>query len=594
MHFLSRGCLTLLLLLPLMAWSAENEKDEAKKIFEAGLVAMRQSDTDPSKSITAAILMTQAKTLYAKLGDADRLQEVNSCLFWCKKRLNNDQINEYLAIVKKNSPTDVKSIEEQIKTVVKEVEAVAAKPVTQNDSRSYMDRADQYAQKNPQKYFEINIRYMEVAERFEKIDMAVASQAFRKASDALKIYGESLKKEAAQLEKDKKALSDRAKLVEDSIATLFSTPSVVSTTGLPVPSPELVSKSVTNLQSTYAEKYRSAMPNAKAELCSELFVKAKTSQGNPALCYAMISEACRLASDIKVQDIGLILHAGDFLAKTFTNVDSLAEKKRLLSLGTTPLNSAAIKLLNNPVDPDANTQVGLSFCFTRGDFASGLPILIRSGDSALSDLAKKEIVKDAIALRQLEIAEGWNKLVKDGKYKNHSVKMTAHAVVFYRMALKTGLTGGSKDSAEKTANELEMSVPLELCEIKDWNKITEREWERLPGTIMKIDGTKVEINTRVALREGQAVRVVPHPTDKWTLYMNYSDAVEATWQGSCKDGWDESVKFNFGEVTLSMSQNGGMVKMGEVSGPGSIFIRRASNYVSKGSIRLKFIPVKNQ
>jgi hypothetical protein len=162
------------------------------------------------------------------------------------------------------------------------------------------------------------------------------------------------------------------------------------------------------------------------------------------------------------------------------------------------------------------------------------------------------------------------------------------------MALKTGLTGGSKDSAEKTANELEMSVPLELCEIKDWNKITEREWERLPGTIMKIDGTKVEINTRVALREGQAVRVVPHPTDKWTLYMNYSDAVEATWQGSCKDGWDESVKFNFGEVTLSMSQNGGMVKMGEVSGPGSIFIRRASNYVSKGSIRLKFIPVKNQ
>jgi hypothetical protein len=111
---------------------------------------------------------------------------------------------------------------------------------------------------------------------------------------------------------------------------------------------------------------------------------------------------------------------------------------------------------------------------------------------------------------------------------------------------------------------------------------------------MKIDGGKLEIKSGVVLREGQTVRVVPHPTDKWTLYMNYSDPVETTWQGSRKDGWDKSTKFNFGEVTLSLSQNGGMLKMGEVSGPGSIFIRRGSNYLSKGTIRLKFIPVKNQ
>jgi hypothetical protein len=594
MRLLLRCCLSLLLLMPLIGWSAESEKDQARKIFEAGLVAMRQSDTDPSQSITAAILMTQAKELYTKIGDTDSLQEVNSCLFWCKKRLNNDQINEYLAKVKKNTPTEVAVIEEQIKTVVKNVEQIAAKPVTQDESKSFMDRADQFAQKNPLKYFEINVRYMEVAERFEKIDMAVASQAFRKASDALKGYGESLKKEAAQLEKDQKALSEKAKLVDGAIDTLFSAPKVVSTTGLPVPSPELVSKAVANLQNTYAEKYRSAMPNAKADLCAELFTKAKTSQGDSTLCYSMITEACRLASDSKVQDIGLILNAGDFLAKTFANVDSQTEKKRLLALGSTPLNTAAIKLINNPDDADANTLVGLSFCFTHGDFVSGLPMLIRSGDTFLADLSKKEIAKDTNALRQLEIADGWNKQVKDGKYKNYTIKMSARAVEFYRQALKTGLTGGSKDQAEKTANELEMSVPLELSEIKDWNKITNRDWERLQGTIMKIDGGKLEIKTGVVLREGQTVRVVPHPTDKWTLYMNYSDPVETTWQGSRKDGWDKSTKFNFGEVTLSLSQNGGMLKMGEVSGPGSIFIRRGSNYLSKGTIRLKFIPVKNQ
>ena len=65
------------------------------------------------------------------------------------------------------------------------------------------------------------------------------------------------------------------------------------------------------------------------------------------------------------------------------------------------------KLAADPADPAANLAAGRFYCFTRGDWAKGLPLLAKGSDAQLRDVAAAELAKPAESSAQLALANQW-------------------------------------------------------------------------------------------------------------------------------------------------------------------------------------------
>jgi hypothetical protein len=567
--------------------AAGEASGDVEELYRQGVAAMRASDNDPSKSVDAAILLTQAKELYEAEENWDKVREVNSYIFWCKKRMNNSELDAYLARIKgKKPPAEVAEVKRKLAKTLEKVDKVVNTKVTKSEATTYMLRADRFAKKNEDKHFEIHVRYLEVAERFGDIDMQVATKAMRKSSDHLRKYAQVVKKRAGEVE-------EKARLVDAKVATLFSKPATVSTSGLPVPDSNELRSVIRDLQRDYRSLYRSRRPEAKKELADMFFEKAQKSKDEPTICYAMASEAAALAGESGVQNVALILKVGDFLSATFKGVDPVAEKKQFLrSAKTTSTTRAAIELLENPADPEANTEVGMNFCFSQNDFDNGLKMLAIGEDEDLRKLAQQEMTKIRAPTRMKEIADGWYEAAEERSWSDYREAILAHCLDWYRKAIKNGLKGASKDMAERRLAEVEMQVPLDLSTI-NWkkHKLSEREWHRIKAPIVEVNAKQVLCDTGLQLETGQVVRVVPHPTDEWEIIEQWGDRFRCTWRG------DRNVTYAYGgwydgEMGLSKAKTGALQKVGEFHGPGHLYIRRHDDECGIGVIRVKIVPIK--
>ncbi len=97
-------------------------------------------------------------------------------------------------------------------------------------------------------------------------------------------------------------------------------------------------------------------------------------------------------------------------------------KKGLDALGT------------SPNDPGANLVVGKHYCFVKGDWERGLPLLRLSSDAALQDLAKKELSAPQKSAEQIELADGWWKLAESEKSALKE-RFQSRAAIWYRQGL---------------------------------------------------------------------------------------------------------------------------------------------------------------
>lgn len=64
-------------------------------------------------------------------------------------------------------------------------------------------------------------------------------------------------------------------------------------------------------------------------------------------------------------------------------------------------------LVQNPADPQANLTVGSRYCFRRGDWKAGLPLLVKSQNPTLTALAETELAEPATPADQLKLADAW-------------------------------------------------------------------------------------------------------------------------------------------------------------------------------------------
>jgi hypothetical protein len=113
------------------------------------------------------------------------------------------------------------------------------------------------------------------------------------------------------------------------------------------------------------------------------------------------------------------------------------------------------KLHVNPLDPAANLEVGKFYCFSRGNWEKGLPLLAKGSDMTLALLAKQDIAsKDAKEI-PISLPEGWWQLGQQATQPTRRFVLE-RAAYWYRKGLPA-MTGLSKTLVEKRLAE--MAIP---------------------------------------------------------------------------------------------------------------------------------------
>jgi len=145
-----------------VAFAASCYAGEADDIREKGIAALKDSQTNPRVIVEAARAFVKAAELYAASGDDEKSVEMNSFLYWCKKKMTMNDIDAF-----------VKGGETGVSAKLNAIEKLAPKA---DDAQKYLDRAEQFAAKNPSEHLLIAIRFYEVADRFKGSDASMRAQ----------------------------------------------------------------------------------------------------------------------------------------------------------------------------------------------------------------------------------------------------------------------------------------------------------------------------------------------------------------------------------------------------------------------------------
>ena len=128
------------------------DSKEADAACRDGLALLRMAQTDHAALIPATKLLTKAAALYEALGNEQKGTEVNSYLYWAKKKF---------------TIADAQTIKGDA-DIAKWLALVAKAPA--GDPKIMLARAEEFAGKHPEDQLLVAIRYFEVADRFPETD----------------------------------------------------------------------------------------------------------------------------------------------------------------------------------------------------------------------------------------------------------------------------------------------------------------------------------------------------------------------------------------------------------------------------------------
>jgi len=100
----------------------------------------------------------------------------------------------------------------------------------------------------------------------------------------------------------------------------------------------------------------------------------------------------------------------------------------------TEIKKARVKLGQQPTDPDANLTVAKFECFIKGDWATGLPMLVLGSDVTLKGMAQQDLAEPTSGDDQAKLGDAWWETAEKltGKSK---VTVQRHAADWYNRAL---------------------------------------------------------------------------------------------------------------------------------------------------------------
>ncbi|MBA3937481.1 MAG: hypothetical protein H0X38_08465 [Planctomycetes bacterium] len=540
---------------------------EAARLVMKGNAAMIASNDEPSKSVEAAVSFSQALPYYQQAGDTDKICELEANIFWCKKRMDIDDVKRFVA---------TKHGDATVTAALATADQVANKTVGKDEGKAYFDRAAKFAKDSPDDVDAICRRWFEVAQRFPGTDIGIKAQNFslaaqQKAMDAYKAEKESARQ------------------------TLFTRPASLPAGITAVEQPSAADQKASDqaLRKLYKDEFARRKPGQKRSLLKKLMEQAQSSKDDSKMLWALLSSATDVAMDLG--DYYAVITTSDFMGASFTGVDAKARKKAVLSKakGKDTVN-AILKLLDNPEDADANSAVGKHFALEGNSWELGLPLLAHGSDADFKKIAEMELAKPAGALQQVEVADRWYDLGKKGRSPTKDA-MLSRSFMWYKGALP-GLTGVTKDKVAQRLEELEGLLPMTNL---DYNNLTEKQWERLKGALVQVSASKDRNDTNMRLVPGARLRVVPNPSDTWTLDY-YGDQLTSDFKGyhpKSKNGFFtfySSGDHQIGAMVMFI-ENGARLSPGIIEGDGRLFLApyTSDGAFGKGIIRVKIMQVED-
>jgi hypothetical protein len=179
----------------------------------------------------------------------------------------------------------------------------------------------------------------------------------------------------------------------------------------------------------------------------------------------------------------------------------------------------------------------------------------------------------------------------------------ARSFHWYSQALPH-LSGITKERISQLLNELGDFVAPENF---DYDKLTTRQWDLLKTKAIEISADKQAQDIGLVLKVGMIVRVVPHPTDRWT--MNYS---KYNWPNNWSNIFDPNAmgysdednkgrtlmgneKYCIGTMVTTLEKDEPK-KAGEVKGVGRVFIGPylPGDGSGKGKMRVKVLIIDDE
>ena len=483
---------------------------EALHLIDTGKRAMVDSNATPARAVDAALALVKALHYFQQTSDTDRICDLEADIFWCKKRMNVEELKAFLA-AKGGGAQDAK--------LIADADAIVDRKVTVADAQGYVDRAAAFEREHPGDLAGIATRYFEIAERFPNSDIGTSAQ--KRSLDAQKRLQAALQ-------------AERAALYE----TIFTRPAAPPAAGrLAVPDADALRVATTELRKRFKADYAIHRATHKRHF-SALLAKAAAEASSPApQRYAQFEEAATLSLEAKDYDVVLTL--ADAMAASF---DIGAREQKLLWLSRdhgNPIAAAIIKLIDAPADKDANFIVGKYLCLDQHQWDSGIPILIRGSDPALKTVAEMELLKPEGAMQQLELADHWCEMGSKS-FGPAKEQLMGRSFYWYGLA-KPGLSGITKERIAKKMEEVADAVPCALFNFEE--NLSIKQWERIPGRIIEVPATRERIDTGTTLSRGMRARIVRKPGETWSMsYREYNWKVGPNVFDSDTWGYDPLIK----------------------------------------------------
>ena len=548
-------------------------KAEAEALVAQGQQAMADSNDNPRRSVDAAIAFSKSLKYYEQVGDTDKICDIEANIFWCKKRMNLDDVKSFLA---------QKSGDKYVEAALAKAESVVKKEVTQDQAAEYFARAEKFATRNPANFEQISVRYFEVAERFVGTEIGIKAQKL------------SLAAQQSQMKQIKDAeLAARS--------TLFNRPTKIAggIKQASVPSTDDQKSALSTIRSLYKVDFAKKKTNQKKNLMDKLMEQSVSTKDDPVMLYGLLEAAMDLA--MECNEFYTVIEGCDRMSVAFTGVDAKEMKKKILGKSRNANVLAILKLLDNAEDADANSVVGKYFCYEAGKWDIGVQLLMHGSDVLLKGLADMEQLRPDGVAQQIEMGDKWYDIGKKGRAATKEGPFT-RAQYWYQKA-EPKITGISKDRIIKRMDEIDSAIPMTNL---NYDNLTSKQWDRLRGGTAEISATRDRNDIGLRLTAGKRYRIVPHPTDTWTPSSYYSSQQRSVnYKGRDNTYVSNGITYplsssgDFSEGALVMQvENGKWLKPGIIEGEGKVYLGPFSGYSwgagGTGVIRIKILPADDE
>lgn len=385
------------------------------------------------------------------------------------------------------------------------------------------------------------------------------------------------------------------------VPTLFMLPAPApAAKRTPFPSETERKPSLDQIRSLYASEYAQHTETARRHLAAKLLREAGRNQTDPVAKAAFLAEACKVALD--GGDYLTVLAAVDAEIVDFSGLDALAEKQAWLKKATAKVVPTAIAtLLVTPMDSAANLVVGKYCALELGRLEDAVPMLALCTDLTLRAAAENDLAAPDEGLGAAVTGDGWYQLVKSGMGSAERFAWLRRAQHWYLKAKPT-VDGLVKKRVDTRLAEIDKILPLDLDKL-DWKALTPTQWDKLKGVTCVVQMRVARSGPFAQLAAGQTLRVVPHPSDQWTLETR-NGKFTSTWTGLVpqrpKPNEPPPVPlprpsnrgFFAGELLMQIGDNP-LQRAALCEGPGALWLvpNRSNAATSTGEIRVKLIPL---